>query len=562
MKMDGYASVASSVVGILANSGNIAYSATANLTYLNVHELQQDNGNFAIANISDSIISDKAFAVSMAKFWGRSAGQQFSIDDDYAHLMSPVIAKAAKDLSSLVASSAAVDLWDATLTDAFDNHRVQLVDNTSNLFRSDYISNLSSTYYGTGSLSKIVLSDSASNYLKIANSTLSVTPAFKTLLTTSASNKLVIDLEDSVANINSFITNSAHATNESNILNAFSGGGATVYSKIHLHDNVANLESAFDSGVLNSIKTASASFISGASSKLGTIITVEDSISNINTLISSNKYSDLSSSVKNYQIVDTASHISSAINSSNWNEAINCSDSVTVTDTYQNILSNASTLFGQYTNKATSVVFTDITGASSSSPLIISSAYENYGNGLMPVFDFTKATGFSGNVTVTETKLTTLPVGYSGSNGSALTVSDSSGHSVTIDLLSDNSNFTTTIGMHIPSVKIPTPSYATVNVAASGSYSGSGGATVFNIDSSVNSTATISGFGSDDVLNILNRTSTQGVNFSNSAWNDGVATLYSGNMAVNLTGLTNDNFNNETTFKSIYGSGSINYAVI
>ena len=562
MKMDGYASVASSVVGMLANSGNIAYSATANLTYLNVHELQQDNSNFAIANISDSIISDKAFAVSMAKFWGRSAGQQFSIDDDYAHLMSPVFAKAAKDLSSLIASSAAVDLWDASLIDAFDNHRVQLVDNTSNLFRSDYISNLSSTYYGTGSLSKIVLSDSVSNYLKIANSTLSVTPAFKTLLTTSASNKLVIDLEDSVANINSFITNSTHTNNESNILNAFSGGGATVYSKIHLHDTVANLESAYDSGVLNSIKTASASFISAASSKLGTIITVEDSISNINTLISSNKYSDLSSSVKNYQIVDTASNIASAIDSSHWNEAINCSDSVTVTDTYQNILSNASTLFGQYTNKVTSVVFTDITGASSSGPLIISSDYSNYGNGLMPVFDFTKATGFSGNVTVTETKLTTLPAGYSGSNGSALTVSDSSGHSVTIDLLSDNSNFTTTIGMHIPGVKIPTPSYTTVNVSASGSYSGSGGATVFNIDSSLNSTATITGFGADDVLNILNRTSVQGVNFSNSTWNDGVATLYSGTMAVNLTALTNDNFINETTFKTIYGSGSINYAVI
>jgi hypothetical protein len=422
---------------------------------------------------------------------------------------------------------------------------------------------LSSTYYANGSLSKIVLSDSTSNYLKIANSSLSVSAAFKTMLNTSASNKLVIDLEDTVASINSFLTNSAHSTNESNILNAFTSGGATVYSKIHLHDSVANLEAAFDSGLLNTIKTASTSFISGAQTKLGTIITVEDTISNINTLITSGKYSDLSSSVKNYQIVDTASNVASAINNSHWNEAVNCSDNITVLDTYTNVFNNASNLFGQFTNKATKIVFTDISGASSSSPLIISSNYSNYGNGLMPEFDFTNA-GFTGNVSVQETKLTTIPTGYSsGLNGSALTISDSNGHSVTIDMLNDNSNFSSTIGMHIPSVKVPATSYTTVNVAASGSYSGAGGAKMFNIDSSLSSTATISGFGSDDVLNILNRTSTQGVNFSNSAWNDGVATLYSGNMAINLTGLTNgDNFNNEATFKSLYGSGSINYAVI
>jgi uncharacterized repeat protein (TIGR02059 family) len=561
MKMDGYASLASSVIGILASTGSIAYSSTKNLTYLNIHELQQSNDNFAIANVSDSIISDKAYAVSTAKFWNTSAGQQFSIDDDYAQLMSPVFAKAAKDLSTGVAS-VAVDLWDKPLIDAFDNHRVQLVDNTTNLFRSDYISSLSSTYYANGSLSKIVLSDSASNYLKIANATLSVSAAFKTLLNTSASNKLVLDLEDTVASINSFLTNSAHSTNESNILNAFTSGGATVYSKIHLHDSVANLEAAFDSGLLNTIKTASTSFISGAQTKLGTIITVEDTISNINTLITSGKYSDLSSSVKNYQIVDTASNIASAINNSHWNEAVNCSDNITVLDTYTNVFNNASTLFGQFTNKATKIVFTDISGASSSNPLIISSNYSNYGNGLMPEFDFTNA-GFTGNVSVQETKLTTIPSGYSSAYGSALTISDSNSHSVTIDMLSDNSNFSSTIGMHIPSVKVPVSSYTTVNVAASGSYSGAGGAKMFNIDSSLSSTATISNFGPDDVLNILNRTSAQGINFSNSAWNDGVATLYSGNIAINLTGLTNgDNFNNEATFKSLYGSGSINYAVI
>jgi hypothetical protein len=562
MKMDGYASIASGVIGFLASTGNIAYSSTANLTYLNVHELQQTNNNFPIANVSDSTIEDKAYAVSTAKFWGASAGQQFSISDDYAQLMSPVFAKAAKNLSSGLTSVASV-LWDAPLMNAFDNHRVQLVDNTTNLFRSDYISNLSSTYYGTGSLSKIVLSDSVSNYLKIANSTLSVSASFKSLLNTSANNKLVIDLEDSVVNINSFITNSSRSTYENNILNAFTSGGAIVNSEIHLLDSVANLKAAFDDVIIwNNITTAANSFVPNASSKLGLIITVEDTISNINTLITSGKYSNLSSSVKNYKIVDTASNIASAINDSHWNEAVNCSDNITVLDTYQNVFNNASTLFGQFTNKATNIVFTDITGATTSNPLIISNNYSNYNNGLMPEFDFTKATGFTGNVSVQETLLTTIPGGYSGSYGSALTVSDSYGHSVTIDMLSDNSNFTSSIGMHIPSVKIPVGSYTSVNVSASGSYSGAGGATIFNIDASTNSTATISGFGSDDVLKIINRTSTQGINFVNNAWNDGVVTLYAGNMAVNLTGLTNDKFDNEASFKTIYGSGSINYAVI
>jgi len=332
---------------------------------------------------------------------------------------------------------------------------------------------------------------------------------------------------------------------------------------------VANLKAAFDAGKIATIEAAANAFNSSDASKnLGLEISVKDTVDNLDSFISLSNYLDLSSRVKNYIVEDTATNIVSAIDDGNWNDGIRCANEIVVKDTYQNIVSNIYVsgkpdLFDDYSVKATKFIFTNISGADPNIPFVISKDYCN--SGLIPIFDFSQADGFTGNVSVTENDLTLWPSGFSTTNyGSVLTVSDTSNHSVKIVILSDNSNEMYLSSMNVAKIILPAPVYTEFSVAANGVYTASNGPCIFNIDSNLSANATISGFGSDDVLRIVNRTSTQGVNFVNSAWNDGNAVLYSGAMAVNLTGLNinSDTFVNETGFKSLYGSASINYAVI
>ena len=104
---------------------------------------------------------------------------------------------------------------------------------------------------------------------------------------------------------------------------------------------------------------------------------------------------------------------------------------------------------------------------------------------------------------------------------------------------------------------------ASVSVTNAGSYTGHAGQIdTFVIDASQTIRATISGFQTGDILSISNRTAVQGINFINTAFSDGNATLKAGNATIDLTGLASDLFNNETSFDSIYGAHAITYAVI
>ena len=79
------------------------------------------------------------------------------------------------------------------------------------------------------------------------------------------------------------------------------------------------------------------------------------------------------------------------------------------------------------------------------------------------------------------------------------------------------------------------------------------------IDSTQSINASISGFQPGDVIWIANRTASQGINFINSTWSDGAATLVAGSATIDLTGLASDLFNNEITFDSLFGAGAIAY---
>jgi len=562
LKLDGYASGASGVIGTLAHYGLIAYTPTTDMNWLSLHQLQQDSSSFAIANVSDLIVDDVALTISK-NFWSSNAGQNFAITDSYATLTSPVFANAAHELSSGLIDVNSI-IWSDQVEEAFESKRITLADNISNLFDINLISNIASQYYGSGSLSKIMLTDSVANFSKIANSTTAVNTNFKSLVTTNASSKLVVEIKDTVTNVYDLISSGNFSTFKSQLLNAFSASG-TVYTEIQLQDSVANLKAAFNNGKIAVIETAAKSFNPDASKNLGLEISVKDTMSNLDAFIVSSDYVNLSSRVENYIIEDTANNIVKGIRDHDWQEAISCANDIIVKDTYQNIFNNINVvgqtdLLDDYSIKVTKFIFTDIIGANSNTPLVIPVDYTS--SGVMPTFDFSQATGFTGNVRVTESDLISWPTGFSSSFGSELTVSDASGLSIKIDVLSNNSSAMYSSSMNVAKIILPAPVYTEVSVAANGTYAASNGPNIFNIDSNLSSNATINGFGSDDVLRIVNRTSTQGVNFVNSAWGDGNAVLYSGTMAVNLTGLASDTFVNEAGFKSLYGSASINYAVI
>ena len=118
------------------------------------------------------------------------------------------------------------------------------------------------------------------------------------------------------------------------------------------------------------------------------------------------------------------------------------------------------------------------------------------------------------------------------------------------------------VASSLTSTVLPPPP-PSVSVANNGNYSATAGQVdTFVIDASQTINATIAGFANGDILQITHRTANQGINFTSVAFNDGAATLIAGNATVDLTGLPNDLFNNESSFDKIYGPTAIAYVVI
>jgi hypothetical protein len=83
----------------------------------------------------------------------------------------------------------------------------------------------------------------------------------------------------------------------------------------------------------------------------------------------------------------------------------------------------------------------------------------------------------------------------------------------------------------------------------------------FIIDASQSIAATIVGFEAGDVLEFTNHTADLGVNFEQVSTSDGLTTISAGNAAITLTNLANDNFGDEVSFETIYGTNAIGYVI-
>jgi hypothetical protein len=100
-------------------------------------------------------------------------------------------------------------------------------------------------------------------------------------------------------------------------------------------------------------------------------------------------------------------------------------------------------------------------------------------------------------------------------------------------------------------------------VANNGSYSAVVGASdIFVIDPTQSINASIAGFESGDVLQLVSWSEDLGVVFENPVFADGEAVLVVGGATITLTGLASDAFGDEQSFEGIYGPGAITYAVL
>jgi hypothetical protein len=231
---------------------------------------------------------------------------------------------------------------------------------------------------------------------------------------------------------------------------------STLSSKIEIEDTVDNLRALYANGkptaallaIQNEADIFFASARSGATN-LGLDVRVTDSVSNINSLITNGSDVDLASKVSSFIVVDTAANIVASIANNNWQSATNIANNIVVKDTYLNIKNNAGVLFNATQSngdhvEVTKVIFTDLVGADSNSPLVIGTGYT--ANGQLPQFDFSQASGISGTLSVTESVLsksvvTTLAsdistAGIGAKSGVSLKIGDSLNSSkVVIDIL-------------------------------------------------------------------------------------------------------------------------------
>jgi hypothetical protein len=101
-----------------------------------------------------------------------------------------------------------------------------------------------------------------------------------------------------------------------------------------------------------------------------------------------------------------------------------------------------------------------------------------------------------------------------------------------------------------------------IQVANNGSYSAVVGAPeTFVIDPTQSINASIAGFESGDVLQLVLWTEELGVSFENVPFEDGEAVLIAGGATITLTGLASDVFGDEQSFELIYGPGAITYVL-
>ncbi len=433
--MDSGVSVATGVIVQLANSGYLAYS-TPSMSWTQFQQLVEA-ANIPIANASPLTITDSAYVIG-SHFYSPGANIAFGIKDTMARLLSPQIAQAAKLISQ---GNAETILWDG-LQNAVDNHKVTWSDSLSTVLNSQNLAQMGATYFGSGKLASVQVHDTIFDLAQLSNATQAAN--LVSFVNSNTTGGLVLDVRDTIANVNATLTGSGAAAFEQKLATVFSGVNQ-ISTRVEVQDSIANLKAAYDAGQLATLSSAASSLFSsanGAATNTGLYLRVIDTVANITSFLNNNTYNNLMSKVTSFTVLDTAANIVNGLTNSDnsWDCATTSANNIVVKDTYANIVANATILFSQQNNSSevTKVIFTDVTGANASSPLIISANY-SYNGGQLPQFDFSQAKGLQGVLTVAEATLTQAAAKAQGASaGVALTIADSNGHQVVIDVLSNN----------------------------------------------------------------------------------------------------------------------------
>ena len=414
--------VVTAVVKILSAEGELAYALNNNqLSYLQYELIK--NANIGLPNVAPITITDSLLALEQGYQWGTDAS--VNVYDNVASL--------SQLLDSKYYASAGIYL-PAALNDAFSNGRINIVDNLTNL---GHLANaittsgsntiLTALPYAfadntTTGIGSIVVSDSGQHYL--AAGTSNITALLTSLVTDFKGVSHSFQLQDSVSNLTGFTTNPTVA--------AFLKGYNTV---VNINDSVSNLLTALTNHSLNTIN----SYIAGTGDSNSTAtLSATDTVANLNTLLNTPNDSGLYSQLKSINVIDTAANIGSDINNfyngnNNGTSVTHVASTITVNDSFSNVyqvLTNSST--NAYDNQLLSEISTlnlnsgeTASQVSQGMALQVQASYNNNNIINLPqlILPF-----MSGTLTASEALSTDH-------NNTLVTISDTGGHQVVVELL-------------------------------------------------------------------------------------------------------------------------------
>ena len=445
--LDGYATVSNQVLTSLAATGYLAFNSTTGMGWAALNQLEQARSEVPITNISDLKIVDSAYVVEN-QINSVAAGQTIGIRDTMVRLLNSEFAQHAQadsaPTSSNTAGQTVYPILSQILDKAFDTNQINWVDSIAALNSTANESEMGAVYYGsTGQLASVEVRDTIVNF-NAENSLALVNPGITTFTVNHASSNLILDVQDTAANIYALFTNaSALSAFASQVINVFAGT-AHLTSRVEINDSVANIEAY--APYLNPVVTGAAQLFGADpyASNMGLDFRVTDTVANIEAFIRNPAYIAESSAVSSYIVVDTAQNIINSIYNYGYSYAVELANNIVVKDSFANVISNAQNLFNAGNNngiEATKIIFTDIVSASINNPLVIGTAYSS--NGQMPQLDFSQAGFASGVVTVTESVMSSSQVNNligqygSANDGVQLTITDSANHQVVVDLLAN-----------------------------------------------------------------------------------------------------------------------------
>jgi hypothetical protein len=221
------------------------------MTWPQIHQLQQAEQNYAIANVTRLTIADSPNVLEN-QLYSLGEGQTIVLNANYAQLMNDVFSRAASSISE-GSPNVQQFMWNRNLSDAFNNHQVRWVDTINNMFDPSKLALISDHYYGDGSLQRMILRDSIANFKKLNHA--EQAESFMNVLNEVAHGDLTINLSDSINNLYSVLVGSESSSFKAQQQSIFNDV-AVLRSRIQIQDSVANLKAAVSNGRFEALKNA------------------------------------------------------------------------------------------------------------------------------------------------------------------------------------------------------------------------------------------------------------------------------------------------------------------